>query len=334
MSNRFTFSTCSLLLVGVLIALPAAAESRNDKNAVLLPYVAVGGETEGWHFQTLLALGNPLSSANSGTIEFFGNDGQPLDVFLNHSTELAAQSSWTVSPQQSKLLILTHPGNTFKAGWLRLETSAKSPIDVTAIVQLYNGENLVGQAGIVSGRDSETLASARMIAYTVGNPLWPVQNPGAAPLTRIIGSVGRTEVRAPRLQLAAYAVTSPSSPSHSQRVRREALAPRYIEIGTASWYGLQGRRAANGRIFDQEKLTAAHPTLPFGTRARVTNLRNHRSVIVRISDRGPFVANRTVDLSMAAARRLGMMKSGTALVRLETLPPVSQNAPKSKGSVS
>lgn len=86
----------------------------------------------------------------------------------------------------------------------------------------------------------------------------------------------------------------------------------------ASWYGhpYHGRRAANGEVYDMERLTAAHRTLPFDTRVRVENLNNRRRVEVRVTDRGPFVEGRIIDLSRAAARRLDLLGPGTAPVRL------------------
>ncbi len=94
-----------------------------------------------------------------------------------------------------------------------------------------------------------------------------------------------------------------------------------VQIGTASWYGpgFHGNRTANGEIYDQYELTAAHPSLPLGTRVMVTNLTNGRSVELRINDRGPFVDRRAIDLSYAAARVLGMIGPGTARVRIEVL---------------
>lgn len=93
----------------------------------------------------------------------------------------------------------------------------------------------------------------------------------------------------------------------------------FAQTGRASWYGegLKGRKTASGERFDPEDLTAAHRTLPFGTVVRVTNLRNNRSVSVRITNRGPFIRGRIIDLSPAAARELGMVKSGVARVRIE-----------------
>lgn len=91
--------------------------------------------------------------------------------------------------------------------------------------------------------------------------------------------------------------------------------------GLASWYGpgFHGNHSASGEIFNQNAMTAAHRSLPFGTKARVTNLNNGRSVIVRINDRGPYVRNRIIDVSAAAARLLGMTKTGVAPVRIEVL---------------
>jgi rare lipoprotein A len=95
----------------------------------------------------------------------------------------------------------------------------------------------------------------------------------------------------------------------------------YVEQGIASWYGLpfNGRRAANGEVYDMNQPTAAHRTLPFNSRVRVTNLDNGRQTEVRITDRGPFVEGRIIDLSFAAARSVDMVGSGVARVRLELL---------------
>ncbi|MBA7687475.1 Endolytic peptidoglycan transglycosylase RlpA [subsurface metagenome] len=95
--------------------------------------------------------------------------------------------------------------------------------------------------------------------------------------------------------------------------------------GLASWYGgkFQGRRTANGEIFDTNKLTAAHKTLPFGTLVKVTNLTNGKSTMVRINDRGPFVEGRIIDLSRAAAAAIGMAGRGVVRVRIEAYEGLS-----------
>ncbi len=98
-------------------------------------------------------------------------------------------------------------------------------------------------------------------------------------------------------------------------------APR-AQHGIASYYGpgFEGRETASGRIFDSREMVAAHRSLPLGTRVRVTNLENKRSVVVRIIDRGPYVSRETIiDVSQGAARRLGFIKDGRVRVRVEVL---------------
>jgi rare lipoprotein A len=94
-----------------------------------------------------------------------------------------------------------------------------------------------------------------------------------------------------------------------------------VQYGVASWYGgrNQGRLMACGEPFDEYSMVAAHPTLPLGTEVKVTNLRNGRSVVVRIMDRGPYIAGRAIDLSRAAANLLGFTLRGLAPVRIRVL---------------
>lgn len=108
----------------------------------------------------------------------------------------------------------------------------------------------------------------------------------------------------------ALPIATPSAP----RVRS-------VSTGEASWYGpgFYGNRTANGEVFRPGTLTAAHRTLPFGTKVRVTNLWNGRSAVVRINDRGPFHGRRVIDLAHGAASQLGLISSGIAQVKLEVL---------------
>lgn len=100
-----------------------------------------------------------------------------------------------------------------------------------------------------------------------------------------------------------------------------AKAESKIKEGVASYYGskFHGRRTASGRIYDMNEMTAAHRTLKFGTKVKVTNLKNRRSVVVTITDRGPFIKGRIIDLSRAAASKIGMLKSGVAKVKIEVI---------------
>ena len=107
-----------------------------------------------------------------------------------------------------------------------------------------------------------------------------------------------------------------------------ASAAGYHERGVASWYGsdFHGLRTATGERYDMFAITAAHRTLPIPCYARVTNLSNGHSVVVRINDRGPFVANRIIDLSYTAALKLDMIRNGTAFVQVEALTPATPAA--------
>jgi len=100
-------------------------------------------------------------------------------------------------------------------------------------------------------------------------------------------------------------------------------AKGYVEQGIASWYGTKfhGRRTSSGETYDMYAMTAAHKTLPLPTYARVTNLENGRSVMVKVNDRGPFHQNRIIDLSYSAATRLGIVKTGTGRVEVEAIDP-------------
>src|SRR2546428_6689332 len=102
-----------------------------------------------------------------------------------------------------------------------------------------------------------------------------------------------------------------------------------VQVGVASWYGpgFHGNRTANGEIYDQYELTAAHPSLPLGTRVMVTNLENGRAVQVRINDRGPFVGGRAIDLSYAAARTIRIVGARTGPARGRVLGPAHPAAP-------
>ncbi|MGZ4732539.1 MAG: septal ring lytic transglycosylase RlpA family protein [Terriglobales bacterium] len=125
-------------------------------------------------------------------------------------------------------------------------------------------------------------------------------------------------------------VTPPSDDGKQQEKVAEAASvlaipegtkPLSVETGKASWYGApyHNRRSSNGQIYDMNEMTAAHRTLPLGSTVRVTNLKTGHSTIVRITDRGPFVEGRIVDLSQAAAKQADVWKAGVAPVRLEVL---------------
>ncbi len=138
---------------------------------------------------------------------------------------------------------------------------------------------------------------------------------------------------APEASRSGAGSAPPATPSPAAHPKRSKTPPPplpagYTEEGNASWYGnpFNGRHASNGEIYDMYKLTAAHRTMPFETMVRVTNLNNGRSTTVRITDRGPFVDNRIIDLSLAAAREIESIGPGVVPVRLEVLGNVDVTA--------
>jgi rare lipoprotein A len=125
----------------------------------------------------------------------------------------------------------------------------------------------------------------------------------------------------PAVQPAVLVAAKAPTPVLTEDVQAEKKVPPKLLRGFASWYGkvFHGRQTASGETFDMNAMTACHPTLPFGSMVRVVNLRNHRSVIVRITDRGLLYDGRIMDLSFAAAQKLDMIRSGVAPVKLQLL---------------
>jgi len=121
--------------------------------------------------------------------------------------------------------------------------------------------------------------------------------------------------------IALSAKTEARSSASIQPPRASTTPKEEPETGIASWYGeeFQGNQTANGETYDLNGLTAAHPTLPFGTTIRVTNLRNNKNLVLRVNDRGPHLGRRLLDVSWAAAGRLGFVHSGTTRVRVEVV---------------
>jgi len=140
----------------------------------------------------------------------------------------------------------------------------------------------------------------------------------ASPVVTRLAPAAPTSKDPPLQAVATPLGKSPAVPFERPRTVRPA---RFVQTGLASWYGpgFHGKRTANGEIYDQYALTAAHRRLPLGTRVKVTNLESGQAIEVRINDRGPFVEGRIIDLSLAAAKRIGVYAPGTAPVRIEVL---------------
>src|SRR5512139_728456 len=119
-------------------------------------------------------------------------------------------------------------------------------------------------------------------------------------------------------------VPSPLKDEKSTYARVEKRETQGVQYGVASWYGrdFHGKPTSSGEIYDMYQLTCAHNTLPLGTAVMVTNLENGKSIELKVNDRGPFVKDRIIDLSYAAAQIIGMYEKGTAYVKVETIGPV------------
>jgi rare lipoprotein A len=150
---------------------------------------------------------------------------------------------------------------------------------------------------------------------------YPVDGPGQhRDVSHVPDAVPRVEPRSRGGNPSTYVVLG-------KRYYTLQDSKNHVERGIASWYGrkFHGRKTSNGEVYDMYAMSAAHKKLPIPTYAKVTNLENGRSVIVRINDRGPFHENRVIDLSYAAASRIGMLGKGTAMVEVRTIDP---SAPK------
>jgi rare lipoprotein A len=183
-------------------------------------------------------------------------------------------------------------------------------------------------APIVFAKAGNVSTQARRVEFTAADTL--DLRPGATkasfgpslPTVRIEPSTGLASV--PVTEAMTYAEPYAGPPYQVEgKWYVPTYEPNYDEIGIASWYGptFHGKASASGETFDENAMTAAHPTLPIPSLVRVTNLENGRSVVVRLNDRGPFVDDRIIDLSRAAGKALDMHAKGTARVRVQYVGP-------------
>ncbi len=162
-----------------------------------------------------------------------------------------------------------------------------------------------------------------LLGGCAGLPMGGDGGPGhRVDLAAIPNAVPRVEPRSPYGNPSSYVV-------FGRRYHVLRSSRGFVQRGIASWYGTKfhGRRTASGEPYDMYAMTAAHRTLPIPTFIRVTNLRNGRSVVVRVNDRGPFARNRVLDLSWAAAAKLGMLPEGTAPVEIRAIDPRRRKPP-------
>ncbi len=229
-----------------------------------------------------------------------------LPTSLKSNSENAAKAA---NDSSESLLTSPNPIERATAAAAMINQLNRDGLDANAIIPAWKNGNYVIKLGDRAtlkfdqqaifpepqqNLSQDVLESANLLRRLLG---------GATPLSEV--------ANAPKPQVAAK---SPFSP---------AVTNRIIEIttGMASWYGpgFDGNYSASGEVFNANDLTAAHPSLPFGTVVRVVNTDNGQSVVVRINDRGPYAHNRVIDISTAAANVIGLISSGVAPVRLEIL---------------
>ena len=188
--------------------------------------------------------------------------------------------------------------------WSRLSTARRRAAVVTSAALLAAG------AGVAS---SLAVSDASAVSATVA----PADEPPPPVVTTVppVALVSHVEVPTPDPPASA-------GTDGEAETDEETAEGQPVEGGKASYYGaeLAGNPTASGEAFDPTDLTAAHRTMPFGTRLRVTNERTGASVVVRVNDRGPFHGDRVIDVSTAAAKEIGLKRAGTARVSLERLP--------------
>ncbi|MGB8702065.1 MAG: septal ring lytic transglycosylase RlpA family protein [Thermosynechococcaceae cyanobacterium] len=239
-------------------------------------------------------LGAELSASEATGIKVASIDPNARLALMSHvSPSIVNDPMWRATTITAKINQLV--ANGMKADSIKVVWSEKRK---SFLIQA-NGQHLMevsGQNTVLPNSTKDTAKDALQITNRLRYQLGK-----ASPLTEIEGW---------------------SQPKKVRDVQTLALGSIRFRIeGMASWYGpgFDGNYTANGEIFNQYDLTAAHRSLPFGTRVRVTNLDNGRSVVVRINDRGPFIGDRVLDLSRGAAQVLGTVSSGVSPVRLDIL---------------
>ncbi|SFM05268.1 septal ring lytic transglycosylase RlpA family protein [Nitrosomonas communis] len=217
--------------------------------------------------------------------------------------------------------MLTRTLHSFSHRWIAGSTTL---IFIIALIILAGCSHAPQHAG---ARDKSSASSSTFFARIKGGGYYlddgPPDNPPAN-LEAIPDAI-------PRLEPLRSANMRPYDALGQTFTPMTSLTP-YTKQGIASWYGRRyhGKQTASGEVYDMFAMTAAHPTLPIPSYARVTNLKNGKSVVVRINDRGPFLANRVIDLSYTAAYKLDVLAKGSAQVKVETIIPGVASSPQSE----
>ncbi len=249
----------------------------------------------------------------------------PVLTFLSSNTQVAKTSKSTGSAQVKVATTATSKVSSKEKFLLASNSPIWRATRVAAKLNQVNLETFLDANAIaVSWKSSDRYAikinGEELVEINTETVLPDTTKDPAKDALQVTNRLRRLLGNAPPLNaIAGLPQIQPQIVKQAKQIVAQAV--KVGSHGMASWYGpgFNGRRSANGERYNQSNLTAAHRSLPFGTKVRVTNVRTGRSVIVRITDRGPHVRGRIIDLSAAAARVVGVMQSGVAPVRLEVL---------------
>ena len=143
---------------------PSSNKSASKPNVTLiLPYLALGGESENLHFITGLTVRNSHSVAEFVTVEVFDNDWKPLPVILNGESEMSGKTVWTIPPEDSRVFVMIHPSEAPIQGWIRMSSPAQSSIEIQTVVRAYDGDSLVMETGADSSFEKQVSTDVHFI---------------------------------------------------------------------------------------------------------------------------------------------------------------------------
>ncbi len=248
----------------------------------------------------------------------------PVLTFLSSNTQVAKMTKSISSAQVKVATTATSKVLSKEKSLLASNSPIWRATKVAAKLNQVNLANLDANAITVSWKSKESYAikihGEELVEINTETVLPDTTKDPALDALQVTNRLRRLLGNAPPLNaIARLPQIQPQIVKQAKQIVAQAV--KVGSQGMASWYGpgFNGRRSANGERYSQGNLTAAHRSLPFGTKVRVTNVRTGRSVIVRITDRGPHIRGRIIDLSAAAARIVGVMQSGVAPVQLEVL---------------
>lgn len=257
----------------------------------------------------------PSGDTTTGESSPTEKPGTPTTVTQVHVHQIAGRQAATLYVRSIPVLTFvgqeTNPVERANTIATKINQLVASNVDANQITASWTKE---GQSIKINGEELIKIDASTILPDTTNNLAQDTLQ-ATNRLRRLLG--GAQPLNQPTI--ARLELTQPQQTAKQPQQNTNAKV-KATNSGTASYYGYgDSTRTANGERFNPQDLTAAHRTLPFGTRVRVTNNWNGRSVIVRINDRGPFIRGRIIDVSLGAAKQLGMISSGIASVKVEVL---------------